>query len=639
MRIKKKLMIIVCVLSFLLTACGTNGTVSQQSETQVEMTTKSTDTTDTAEETEGSGVTETSSSDTAAVSIPEVSFDDEDLEESWEEAAQSIVLNKTEIEFAGTGAVVEGTTIIIQSAGTYVITGELTDGQIIVDCDETENVHLILNGASITCSNQAPIYIKQAEKTIITVAAGTDNTVEDGTTFDLENEEENVPNAAIYSKDDLTINGTGTLNVTANYNNGINCKDKLKIVNASINLTSVDDGIIGKDYVAVQNGNIVLNTGGDALKSTNAEDAALGFVYIENGTYAITAGTDGIQAETIVYVKDGDFNITTGGGSVNSSKSAESEQGGWGRWQEESVETSTETTTEETTQSAKAVKAEISIVFENGKVVIDSSDDAIHSGNRIDIQNGAFEISSGDDGIHADDTLNIQNGTVNIIKSYEGLESLYMNIYSGDISITASDDGINVAGGADSSSVSGRPGQNEFSSSGNGILHIYNGSIAVDASGDGLDANGGILMDGGTVIVNGPTNDGNGAIDYDSGFELNGGVLIAAGSSGMAQNVSASESQGSILMTFSTQQSAGTVVSLLDEEGKEIVTFTPAKVFSSIVISTPDISIGSIYKIGTNGSEVVQFTLSESITYVNESGITTGNQEGFGNGEISRKQS
>jgi hypothetical protein len=155
--------------------------------------------------------------------------------------------------------------------------------------------------------------------------------------------------------------------------------------------------------------------------------------------------------------------------------------------------------------------------------------------------------------MHADMTLTVNDGTLNISQSYEGLESAAIVINGGDIQITASDDGVNVAGGNDSSSTEGRLGQDAFSDSGQYLLTINGGNLVVDAGGDGLDSNGSIVMSGGQVIVNGPTNDGNGPLDYNGTFTISGGFIVAVGSSGMAQTTSDSSSQYSLLYNYNEQ--------------------------------------------------------------------------------------
>lgn len=499
------------------------------------------------------------------------------------------------ISIEGNGADVEGNKVIINSAGTYRVSGTLSDGQIVINAGDEDNVELILNGANISCSNSSAIYVKNSKNTYIILADGTENQVTDGENYVLEDEATDEPNAAIFSKSDLFINGTGSLIVNANYNNGITSKDDLEIGDANISVTSVHDGIRGKDSITIASGNITINSQCDGMKSNNSEDEERGYVLIQGGTINITSGEDGIQAETNTIITGGDITIKSGGGSENSSKASSS----WGALGNPKDFGPQETTLEETEKaSAKGIKAVVGIKIDSGNIKIDSSDDSIHSNGNVEINGGSINVSSGDDGIHADSVIDINDGDINISKSYEGIEAETININDGNIKLVASDDGINAAGGNDGSSMNGRPGQNSFASSGNGTINL-NVEDIVDASGDGIDANGSIYMKEGTVIVNGPEDNGNGALDYDGKFEISGGLLIAAGGAGMAQSPSTTSTQNSV--NIFTSLSANTLIRIEDESGNEVITFAPSKNAQSVVISSPNIKTNESYKVYTGG--------------------------------------
>ena len=254
------------------------------------------------------------------------------------------------------------------------------------------------------------------------------------------------------------------------------------------------------------------------------------------------------------------------------------------------------------------------MLIDNGTFVIDAADDAIHSNGNITINGGAFTLNTGDDGLHADATLTINGGNIAIPTSYEGLESAVITINAGDINLTSSDDGINVAGGIDGSGQMAGPGRGGRGQGGPGAqagevttytgayyLYINGGAIVVNAQGDGLDANGAIEMTGGVVVVNGPTQQGNGALDYDGTFNISGGTLVAVGSSGMAQAPTASSTQSSVLMNISGQ-SAGTLINLQNAAGESLLTFAPAKAYASILFSSPDLAQGTEYTLNVGGS-------------------------------------
>ncbi len=535
--------------------------------------------------------------DIQATSIPlstiTVDYDQDDLETHLTTANQTlIVFSGDTIEIEGDGATASGSILTITSAGTYNISGILYDGQIIVDTQDAENVELILNGVEITCQSNAPLYISNAKKTVITLADGTENTITDGSSYVYDNSETDEPNAAIFSKDDLTINGNGALTVNANYNNGIVSKDDLKLVSGTITVNAVNDGIKGKDSIAVKDANITITAGADGMQAHNDTDPEKGYISIEGGSIHITSVLDAIQAETQLLISGGNITLVSGGGSINAST-----QGNWGNWGgrnpgNESVKTN----------SAKGLKAGVDITINAGTILIDSSDDAIHSNSSIHINGGEFTISSGDDGMHSDVSLEINGGTINILKSYEGIESAAITVNAGTINLTSSDDGFNTAGGVDGSAMNGRPGQNHFESFGNYPLYIHGGYITINADGDGLDANGSIEMTGGIVIINGPTNNGNGALDYQSTFNITGGVLVAVGSAGMAQAPSTSSTQYSVLLNFPSSLSAGSITHIETESGQEILTFMSLKPYQSIVFSTPDLQNGTTYKVYTGGS-------------------------------------
>jgi hypothetical protein len=666
--------IMILVLSIsLITACSKetdDSTVSTDSQT-----------TENTESTTSETSEDTTTSAVQAVSLDTIEYDEEDYYQDWDsESVTYIKGSGSSVQVEGGGATANGNVVTISAKGTYVISGQITDGQILVNASEEDIVRIILNGAEISSLDSAPIYGISAEKIIVSLEDGTTNILTDGNEYQLADGTTDEPNAALFSKSDITINGNGSLTVNGNYNNGITSKDDLIIMSGNFTINAVDDGIIGKDSVAIKEGVFTITAGGDGIKATNDTDTGKGFVAVEGGTYLITSGTDGIQAVTAITVGGGNYTITTGGGSINGTNNSNSEKntGSWGNTpapvdgtssatlngtsSSNTTEASTnlttlgattnsttgadsatsESSTTDDSISAKALKAGSDISILGGEFTIDSKDDALHSNNNISINNGTLTITSGDDGIHADSTIAIAGGTIDIKKSYEGIESSIITVDGGTIHVVASDDGINVAGGNDSSSVSGRPGQNSFQSTGNNSLTINNGYVYVDSSGDGLDANGSIYINDGTVIVNGPTNSGNASVDYDSEFLITGGFLVSAGSSGMAQTPETQSEQASIAYTFTQAQQAGSLIHLEDENGTTLVTFSPAKDYQWILISSPELKQSANYNLYTGGSAtgdvtdgiysnenyqggtmVTEYTISEMVTWLSESGEVT----------------
>ncbi|CEO08626.1 carbohydrate-binding domain-containing protein [Paraclostridium sordellii] len=558
------------------------------------------------------------------------------------------------INIKGEGAKIENNVVTITSAGTYSIKGELKDGQIVVSAGEEDKVQIQLNNANITSSNSAPIYVKSAKRVIIGLIEGTKNTITDGKNYVFKDATTDEPNSAIFSKDDLTIIGTGSLVVNANYNNGITSKDDLKIEDGQITVNAVSDGLRGKDSITILDGKITIDAKEDGMKSSNTKEAEKGYIHIQGGTLNITAGQDGIQAETNAVISNGEINIVSGEGSKNSSKNEN-----WGNFGDKQPsemkspgmqppDKNNTTTIEETdSTSAKGIKATSNITISGGNINIDSSDDSIHSNDNIVINGGKIKASSGDDGVHADTKIEINGGYIDITKSYEGIESQSITINYGNINVVASDDGINAGGGNDNSSTSGRPGENNFNSSSKCEIAINGGYIVVDARGDGIDANGSITITDGTTIVNGPENNGNGALDYDGSCNISGGILIAAGSQGMAQSPSLTSSQNSVNVALSSQQ-ANTIIHIEDEKGNEVITFAPSKQYQSVVVSSPELKKGSTYTVSyggistgkakdglytggkySGGEKSTSFTVSESVTNLGSAGgVSMGDPSG-----------
>lgn len=565
-------------------------------------------------------------------------FHETDLDVSWDAAnAVKTVFSGSEAEISGKGgaASFRDGVLTISKAGTYLLSGEL-NGSVVVEAGKEDLVHLVLNGVSITCESSAPVNIRQADKVVVTLADGTDNILTDGADYQYDDADAEEPSAALFSKEDLSLNGSGSLTIQANHNNGIQSKDDLRISGGNYTITAAKNGIVGKDSLAVSDGSFTVDAQNDGLKSTNATDEGRGYMTISGGTYRIVTESDGFQAETDLTITGGAFDIVTAGGNTNSSNSG---KGMWGLVSSASDDV-----------SAKGIKAGKSIVISGGNYTLDTSDDSIHSNGSIEISGGTFQISSGDDGVHADELLTIRDGEMEIAQSYEGLEALDIHLDGGNVRIAASDDGINAAGGNDGSSMGGRPGQNAFGGGqgGQGTLTITGGYYLVDARGDGLDSNGTVEMTGGTVIVNGPEDNGNGALDYDSTFLISGGTLIAAGSSGMAQATSEGSSQNAVMYYLDTLES-GTAVRLERADGTEICTFAPNKKYSSVLISTPELVTGD-YVLKSGGAVTgtssdqdgltvggsysgetvsVSFTLSDPVTYLDSNGVTQG-RGGFG---------
>lgn len=575
------------------------------------------------------------SSKTATAESVNANFTARDMDIGYEETdAVKISCSGSDFNISGSGAAAKDGVLTISKEGTYVFSGSIDEGRIVVNVTDKEKVQLVLNGFTIKCTTHSPLFIKSADKVFITLKDGTENTITDGTSYTKLADDESNVDAAVFSRADMTINGNGSLTVNGNMKNGIVSKDDLAITGGTITVNAKNNGICGKDCVKIADGTITVKSEGDGIKSNNSEDTSKGYIYIGGGKINITSTTDAIQAETTLTIEKGEFTLNTGGGSENSSKTSNGKDNPrWGKWGQDNSSAA-----EEDTASAKGLKAGGDIKISNATVTADTSDDSIHSNSNVTIENGTFNLKSGDDGIHADTSTVINNGNILIEKSYEGIEGSNVTINGGTIELTASDDGINAAGGSDSSAMGGRMGQNSFTENSDVYIKITGGKITVNASGDGLDSNSNLIIEGGEIYVNGPTSDGDGALDYDGTATISGGTLIAVGSSGMAQGFSDSSTQCSILYNLSSSHSAGEKITLADSSGNEILSYTATKQFSSVVISSSKITKSGKYKL-TVGSESYDIEMSSTVYSNGSSGFGGGGMggnkpDGFGRGNM-----
>ena len=559
-------------------------------------------------------------------------FTDRDYQE---EDCVSITLSGTSASASSDSVQISGTTITITEEGDYLISGTLRDGMLIVNAPDTAKVRLVFDGVELNSETSAPLYIKEADKVVVTLAEGSENTLSNSGTYTAV--DDSSIDAAIYSKQDLTFNGTGALTISSPGGHGIVSNDDLAVTGGAYTVTAASHGLKANDSVRITgDSQFILTAGKDGIHAENAEDSSLGFVYISDGTIEIEAEGDGISAGAYMQISDGTFQIQTGGGSENAAQeSSES----WGEFQggdgpggqgpgqrgesgEESspVQTSTtvegsasaevsQSTEEDSSTSMKGMKAAGELWISGGSFTIDSADDSVHSNTSILVEDGVFEIASGDDAIHADETLTITAGTINISESYEGLEALNIEIQDGDIALAASDDGLNAAGGTDSSGIQGGRdgmfggGVEAFSSS-DGTVAITGGTLNINASGDGIDANGSIEISGGHTVVVGPSQGDTAALDYDTSAVITGGTFIGTGGAGMAQTFS--ESDQGVVSVNAGDQAAGTEVSLADSRGNVILSVTPELFFSVIIFSSPELVEGESYTltVGTASEEV-----------------------------------
>ena len=566
-----------------------------------------------------------------------------DMDASFDESsATKITLSGDSASVSGSGAAAEGSTVTISTAGTYIVSGNLTDGSITVTTSENDKVQIVLNGVKIACSSGPAIDVQSADKCFITLAEGTQNSLSDGSVFTSED-----ANACIYATCDLTINGSGSLDVSGNYRHGVFSKDDLVVYGGSINVSAVEDGLNGKDSVKIGAGDISIDSGADGVKSSKSTNPEKGFVYVSDGSLSIDAEDDGIQAKTYLCIA---------GGSIG----------------------------------------------------IDAADDALHSDLEGAINGGSTTVRSGDDAFHCETKLEMNDGSFVAETCNEGYEAEQVIINGGDTDIYALDDALNASAAdlsddsessdsdATASASSGEPGANAAQPDGSigapdaseqqnaapqgasqqdgatppelpsddgaqggragqapsnlgqapdaqggmerggqapdgqggapgasdssCLIQINGGTVVLDSQGDGVDSNGNVEITGGTLLVNGPSSDGDGAFDYDGEATISGGTVLMAGAVGMAQSFT-SGTQAFALVRASG--SAGSVIEATDADGNVIATLTATRAFGCVLVSGAGVSDGDTITVSVDGAATMA-TASTTGT----SGIATGGMGG-----------
>ena len=455
-------------------------------------------------------------------------------------------------------------TITITEDGTYILSGTMTEGMIIVDAEDSDKVQLVLDNANITCATSAAIYVKNADKVFITTSADSENTLTNGGKYEAI--DDNNIDGVIFSKADLTLNGQGTLNIKANAGHGIVSKDDLVLTSGTYQINAEKHGLQGKDCLSIADGTYTIECGEDGLHTGGNLD-------IVNGTFQIKSGDDGMHADAALTIYNGKIDITESYEGIEG-KTIDIIDG------DISVVSSDD--------GVNATSGSTDTTDASGNATVGSTDAADASGNKT-----SMEGQKPADGQTPPAKTEGTDGQTPPEMS-EGID--------GDSGKGGPGNGDNPMGNG------GAPGQAE-----EGVyLRIAGGTLHVNASGDGLDSNGNLYITGGEVYVSGPTNDGNSAIDYDGNASITGGILVAAGSSGMAQNLGEDSTQG-VMMTGVDSGEAGSTITLEDSEGNELVSWQPDKVYTCVIISTPEIEKGGTYTLKTGDAE--KEVTMESLVY------------------------
>ncbi|MGN0072550.1 MAG: carbohydrate-binding domain-containing protein, partial [Coriobacteriales bacterium] len=499
----------------------------------------------------GSGADSVSSGQAASFSLEalDLGYTDRDKDPSYsEEEAELIDLNTA------------GSTVEITEEGTYILRGTAQDTQLLVECqDEQAKVQLVLDGASISCSTGPAVYVKAADKCFVTLAAGSENSLSDGDGYTLSDDDgSEEPTAALFSKADLTLQGSGSLEVCGNTKHAVCSKDELVVTGGSYTISSAEDGLRGKDCVKVLDGSFEISAGEDAVKSNEVADATRGFVLIDGGSWQVEAGDDAFHAETALIVNGGDIEVST---------CVEGYEG-------------------------------MQVYINGGDTSITASDDAINasSGSSASTEGAGGGAPGGGDAAQA-----ASGGEPPSKPEGSGEGDAQPQQARGDRP-SRSEDSVNSGQrGGGMGSAGGGGGMDVDESC---LVQINGGSVTLDAEGDGIDSNGALEITGGTVVVYGPTGSGNGALDYGSTATVTGGTVIALGSSGMAQSFSSGDQAFALV---SASGIAGSKVAVTDGSGVVLAQTTSAKSFQCALVSAPGMTSGQTYTLTVSGTST-EFT-------------------------------
>ena len=507
-------------------------------------------------------------------------FTENDVDGDWADNAYT-----TYITLDGSGGTIDGNgayfldgDLVISNGGWYVLTGTLEDGKIIVDAHDSSKVWIRLNGVTVSCSDDACLRVDQADKVFLTLAEDTENSFSSGTVYSEEALADNT-GGTIFSHDDLTINGSGSLSITAGFKHGIDVNDSLVITGGTITITAPQDGIHVSDSLRFMEASLTIDAGDDAVHSDDE-------LYIESGTVLINSCYEGFEAVTI-DITGGDITMYPTDDGINanggSSTMGFGGRGGGGT---------------------------------NGMPSPPDFSDRDMS-SMSNTSEGGMPSMPGE-----------MSGTTSTDGEMSGMPSQgEMSSMPGEMSGTTSTDGEMTSGMPSQGEMPSTPGempgaaQTENSDTDDTAtdekepyIRISGGTLTIiNATGrdaDGLDSNGSIYIDGGDIRISLLGDGTNNAIDYgsESGGEciVTGGTILAFGGSGMAEEFSENCTQCAVLYNIGSTVEAGTLFSLLDQEGEEIISYTPECSYSSVSFSLPEMTVGETYTVvcGENSSEL-----------------------------------
>ena len=488
--------------------------------------------------------TESGTSDSTITFTRSEMFTDRDQDASYDTAsATTIQFTDDAIACDDDQVSISDSTVTISSGGTYILSGSSAQAQIIIDTPDDDKVQLVLSDLTLSCETSAPIYVRNADKVFITLADGSDNSL--STTGEFVQIDDNNIDAVIFSKEDLTLNGTGSLTITSAYGHGIVSKDDLVVTGGSYTMTCARHGLSGKDSVRILDGTFDLTTTKDGIHASNDDDETLGYIYIAGGDFTICSQDDGMHADSALYIEDGTIDIT------------ESYEGLEGQ----------------------------TITILDGTISIVSSDDGINASS-------GSSASSGNEPQKPDGNRDTDTPPEKRELPDGGQPS----------DMTPPNDGQQPSDMTPPGGFGGNGGF-DMDADESCSLTISGGDISIDAGGDGIDSNGYFYMTGGNVFVAGPESNGDSALDYGISARISGGTFLSTGYSGMAQSFSDDSEQCSYMIKLDTMVDANSsTLTLTGAEGVVLLSHTTNKSYNCVIVSCPELTSGATYTLTTGSS-------------------------------------